>query len=227
MEGRISALHGLRCSVQSSFRSTSTVRISGSWTGSCPWLAGCGEHTVTQGVEDQGRVPRSKMPRSRLRRGRGHPWTALQLERAATPRTAAWSRASDGARCGAACALGSALPGGGRGSPHMARIAPHSIAAGREVGRFRAAPRPRPREPIAACVHGSGWCRSRAWVVERGTRAEPTGRTRTPSSADTESSSPRSTTGASSESPGDHEHQMSCGTLRAEWPAKPYHRQTS
>ena len=73
MEGRISALHGLRCSVQSSFRSTSTVRISGSWTGSCPWLAGCGEHTVTQGVEDQGRVPRSKMPRSRLRRGRGHP----------------------------------------------------------------------------------------------------------------------------------------------------------
>ncbi len=42
-------------------------------------------------------VPRSKMPWSRLRRGRGHPWTALQIEQAATPHAAAWSGASDGA----------------------------------------------------------------------------------------------------------------------------------
>lgn len=32
-----------------------------------------------------GRVPWSKMPRSRLRHGRGHPWAALQIERACRP----------------------------------------------------------------------------------------------------------------------------------------------
>jgi hypothetical protein len=36
--------------------------------------------------------------------------------------------------------------------------------------------------------------------------------TPTPSFVGTASSSPRNTTGASSESPGDHERQMSCGT---------------
>jgi hypothetical protein len=64
---------------------------------------------VTQAVES-GRVPWSKMSRPRLRLGRGHPCRA-PVRTAATPRAAAWSRASDGARCGAAWApLGRCYP---------------------------------------------------------------------------------------------------------------------
>jgi hypothetical protein len=61
---------------------------------------GCGEHPVTQGVESGSGTVVEDAEIAAAARWRAS-LAALQLERAATPRAAAWSRAWDGARCGA------------------------------------------------------------------------------------------------------------------------------
>jgi hypothetical protein len=86
---------------------------------------------------------------------------ALQLERTATPRAAAWSRASDGALWRGSVPLGRHFPGGGRASHGPSSPRPE-IAAGLDVRPVRGCPAT--REPIGGRPRGPAW----AWAPRAG-----------------------------------------------------------